>query len=117
MAKQLTKKISFPQYDEDLFEYLENQNNASALVRQLLRAHKNGEILMANSNPVVSQQETKPINNAKEEIKDSVDSQEVNKEDKKLNKKREKTDFSAIFEKAKPINSESLLALNQLEGI
>lgn len=105
MAKQLTKKISFPEYDKDLFDFLDNCNNASALVRRLLRAYISG-VNINNNNPIIASQENITSNNEDESKIEKINST-----------KKVVTNSSEIFEKANPINEDSILALQSLEGI
>lgn len=46
MAKQLRINISFPKYEKHIYDYLDQHDNASALVRQLVGAYMSGNLQM-----------------------------------------------------------------------
>lgn len=57
--KRKQMMISFGAYDDDVYEFLQNNKNASALVRMLVRAYMRGE----NVSPTVSAPIPTPISN------------------------------------------------------
>lgn len=47
MRKRIT--VTFGEYDDDVYDFLQNQKNASALVRYLVRLHMNNEPIVGYS--------------------------------------------------------------------
>ena len=79
--------ISFGAYDDDVYEFMQNNKNASALVRMLVRAYMRGE----NGSPSVSAPAPTPVNTSQ------VDSETiVTKEPKKAAESTMKVDKSGF---------------------
>lgn len=66
--------FSFTEFDEDVFDYLDNHRNASALVRFLVRNHMNGVVTTAPSSlkvePEVRVTEKQLVETSKEQVVD-----------------------------------------------
>lgn len=63
--------FSFTEFDEDVFDYLDNHRNASALVRFLVRNHMNGVATTAPSSYSKVEPEVKVVETTEEQVVDN----------------------------------------------
>lgn len=76
--KRKQMMISFGAYDDDVYEFMQNNKNASALVRMLVRAYMRGENISPSTPTSV---ENNPV---KIETVTPVESEKVEKSDPKV---------------------------------
>jgi len=76
--KRKQMMISFGAYDDDVYEFMQNNKNASALVRMLVRAYMRGENVSTSTPTSVENNQTKV------EIVAPVEPEKVEKSESKI---------------------------------
>ena len=59
MDKRKRLTVTFGEYDDDVYSFLQNQKNASALIRYLVRLHMNNEPIVGCSDTEKSKKKEK----------------------------------------------------------
>ena len=88
--------ISFTEFDEDVYDFLKGQRNASALVRQLVRNFKNNTPMPKNMQEVIemeNKQQNAVVLGDVNPNKANVDNKEETKEENKTNEEILKVNF------------------------
>lgn len=88
--------ISFTEFDEDVYDFLKGQRNASALVRQLVRNFKNNTPMPKNMQEVIemeNKQQNAVVLGDGNPNKANVDNKEETKEENKTNEEILKVNF------------------------
>lgn len=81
--KRLRMTITFPEYEKEVFEYIKNQKNSSALIRKLIITHmlSDGEVLnienMATNRVDIKNLINSKMNDSNEEEINEVADEEV----------------------------------------
>lgn len=103
MAKQLRINISFPKYEKHIYDFLDQHDNASALVRQLVGAYMSGNLQIVQGIGAGYVSVPQPVITPQNEV--VVNKEEVNEEE------------NGIIKKAVDITKTGVEDLKSLKGV